>query len=322
MAASVLVLIPLCSAQTVRLELGSWAAAGASATPTFGVRFDGVKVEGGTLTLDVGVAETARLGVGASLNHAFGPLGNVVFDVWGALRTDGTAEGRVGARGVVGPVAVRLAVLGFSGEPQRFRLGAVTSTERPTLPGPALGFKAGVSARLSRDLVLEADPEVYLAGGVALRAEARLRFLRALGENELDLVALAYGVPGLSAGDGALGVGLVLPRGRAPDWSFTALAGLSPRGVALGGRASVAEALGDVRLTLDAAYEPFRLDAAPLRLRASASWAAPGGTALAGKWEAGGEVATDLGLASAHRAGEGTAFALSLAWTIPFQTRR
>lgn len=309
---------PTSAAQRVGFSVGAVAAADGSAAPSFGVRFEGVKVEGGTVTLEVRHAGTAQLGFGVTTSRAFGPLGNVVVDAWGALRVGGGAEARIGARGVLGPVAVRLALVGFGAAPGTFRPDALASAERPVLPGPAFGVQAGLTWRPSRNVVLELDPEVYLAGGVALRGEGRVRFLRLLGDDELFGVALAYAPPGLGTVDGAVGVGMTLTRGRAPDWTFTALVGASPAGFGVGGRATLAEDLGPVRVVLDAAFEPYRLDLAPLRMRVAGS--AP--SALGGTWEVTASLASDLGAVSPHRAAQGTSYAVTATLSLPFEAPR
>jgi hypothetical protein len=304
-------------AQGVRFWLGALSPATAPAGASFGVRFEGMRVEGGTATLDVRYAGAPQIGLALSTSRAFGPIGNVVFDAWGALRTDGSAEGRLGARGVLGPVAVRLAVAGFGPErllPQE----ALAASDRPDLASAAFGVQAGVTWRPNRDLVLEVAPEVYLADGVALRGEARLRWLRALGDDELFAVVLGYAPPGLATASGGGGVGLTLTRGRAPDWTFVALVGASPDGVAVGGRVSLVEDLGPVRVGLDAAYEPFRLDLRPLRVHAAAS--APAFTG--GTWELAVDLGSDLGVSSAARVAGGTAYAASVGLSLPMPSGR
>ncbi len=316
---------PACAAtagaQGVRVWLGALSPAtaptSAPAGAAFGIRFEGMRVEGGTVTLDLRYAGAPQVGLALSTSRAFGPLGNVVFDASGTLRVDGSAEARLGARGVLGPVAVRLAVAGFGPE-RLLRQEALAATDRPDLASAAFGVQAGVTWRPNRDLVLEATPEVYFAGGVALRGEARLRWLRALGDDELFAVALGYAPPGLATASGAGGVGLTLTRGRAPDWTFVALVGASPAGLAVGGRVSVVEDFGPVRVSLDAAYEPFRLDLRPLRVHAAAS--APAFTG--GTWELAADLGSDLGVGSAWRVASGTAYAASLGLSVPLPSGR
>ena len=58
----------------------------------------------------------------------------------------------------------------------------------------------------------------------------------------------------------------MLPRGRAPDWEFTVWAGFGPTGPLPGASISLAEDLdGGFRVRADAAYQPYRRDARPLR---------------------------------------------------------
>lgn len=310
---------PTVAAQHARLEArleASLAARDAQALG-FAVRFEAMRVEGGTATLELGYeGGAARVGLGVAANRAFGPLGNVIVEGWGALRTDAAAEGRLGARGVVGPVAVRVTAVAFGARPAAFRSGVVASAERPVLAGAALGFQVGLTARLDRNLILEFDPELYLAGGAHWRGEARLRLLKLFGDNEFDLVARGYAGPGGASRDAAVGIGVTLPRGRAPDWSFAALVGWSPAGPALGARASLAEDLGPARVGVDAAFEPYRHDVAALRVAASASVPAAGYLG-GGRWEAGLQVATDAGDTSA--AVRGTELALTLALRLPME---
>lgn len=311
---------PRSSAQEVRFELGVLERSG-GVTPGFAVRFDGVRVEGGTVTLDLAHAgDAGRIGLGASTNWAFGPVGNVIVEGWGALRTDGRAEGRLGARGVAGPVAVGLTLVAFGDRPAAFRSGAVTSVERPQLAGGAFGVQLALTARLDRNVILELAPEYYRAGGPVWRGEARLRLLKLIGENEVDVLATGYMGPGGGEAHAAVGLGLTLPRGRAPDWAFAVLVGWSPAGPALGGRASLAEDVGAVRVNLEAAYEPYRRDVAPLRLSVGAT--APAAEALGGgRWEASVQVATGSWAQGLAPATWGTESAATLALRFPLDLR-
>jgi hypothetical protein len=299
-------------AQGARFWLGALSPSDSPTKASFGVRFEGMRLEGGTVTLDLRYAGVPQVGLGLSTSRAFGPLGNIVLDAWGALRVGGQAEARIGARGVLGPVAVRLALLGFGPE-RLLAQEALSASDRPDLAGPAFGVQAGLTWRPDRNLVLEAAPEVYLAGGVSLRGEARVRWLRALGDDELFAVVLGYAPPGLAAASGGAGVGLTLTRGRAPDWTFVALVGVSPGGVGVGGRVSLAEDVGTARVAIDVAYEPFRLDLRPLRVHASGS--APAFTG--GTWEVAFDLGSDLGVHAPLRTIGGTAYAASLGLTLP-----
>src|SRR5690606_33805864 len=58
-----------------------------------------------------GALGVGQLGLTLGANQSFGPLGNVVFELDGDLRSDGLAQLTLGARGVLGPVAARLSLL-------------------------------------------------------------------------------------------------------------------------------------------------------------------------------------------------------------------
>ena len=206
------------------LEVGLGALLGGEQPADARVRFEGVRASGApgtTVTFEVR-GPRPGIGLGLSANQAFGPLGNVIFETWGALATrpggGATGEGSLGARGVLGPVAVRLTLLGFGAEPGAFAPLQLASDARPHLDGPAAGVQAGVTGRLGRNLIVEGAPELYLAGGgVALRLDGAVRILRAFGEQELRVGVHAYGAPGLGAGAGAVGAAVNFPRGREPD---------------------------------------------------------------------------------------------------------
>lgn len=247
---------------------------GAGAPPAGGwARLSGVRAGGATVTFEVRLP-APEVGVGLSANQAFGPLGNVVFEAWGAFSAPASgavAEGRLGARGVLGPVALRVTLLGFGADPGAFRPRDLASAERPRFATPAAGAQLGVTWRLERSSILEAAPELYLTpAGVALRLDGQLRLLRALGDDELRLLLHAYATPGFEAGAGALGAAVLFPRGRAPDVTVGVTLGLAPTGVLPGASVALGQQLGPVRLDLDAAFEPYRLDVAALRLSAAA----------------------------------------------------
>ncbi len=298
-----LVLLALPGAFAQTLELGAGAP---SPTPAAWARLSGVRLEGATVSFEVRLPRP-QVGVGVSANQAFGPLGNVVFEAWGAfaIQPQGAiAEGWLAARGVLGPVALRAALLGYGAEPGAFRPRDLASDERPLFGAAAAGLQLGVTARLERTLVLEAAPELYLtAGGLAARLDAQLRLIRALGPNELRLLGHAYATPGFAAASGAVGAAVLFPRGRAPDVSVGVTVGVSPGGVLPGVDVVLAEQVGSVRLDLAAAFEPYRLDVAPLRFSASArlplAEPLPGGSELALE----GALTSGLGLAHAPSAG-------------------
>ncbi len=265
-------------------------------------------------------APAPMVGLGLSTNQSFGPLGNVVFEGWGALAGHPTggaaAEGSLGARGVLGPVAVRLNLLGFGSVPGTFRPSALASDERPHLGTPAFGVQTAVTWRVGRDLILEAQPEVYLTGaGTALRLDAALRMLRTLGAHELALVLHGYGSPGLSDGAAAAGVAVTFNRGRDPAITVGATVGYSAAGVWPGLSLALGQRVGVVRLDLSAALEPYRADVPALRVTASVrtplEGLGPQGTELRIE----GALTSTLGLATP--VAPGTAAWLGLAVVLP-----
>lgn len=253
-------------AQTVGLT-GSSCLAGASPegcrSLDFGVDVQGVRVGGSTVGLGVGPGHL-RLALRSA--ETFGPLGNVVFELDGALVEGPAAFGRLSARGVVASVAARAAVVAAGADEERFASVALATEGRPLLGGPVVGVELGGTFRLDRQVVLDIAPAVYLApAGTALEAGATLRLLRALGPNELQAHLHGAVLPG-GGGHGALGAALVLPRGSAPDWTFGAWLGVGEEGLQPGASLNVAEALGPgVKASLEAAYQPYRRDARPLR---------------------------------------------------------
>lgn len=274
--ALVLLLLPL----QVTLAQTLYVGAGGGATPTLSadawLRIEGVRPPAAapaTVSLELGMGP--RLGLGVSTNHSFGPLGNVIFETWLALAPHphggAAAEGSVAARGVLGPVALRLALLGFGAPVGAFRPASLASAERPHFGGPAAGLQAEVAYRLNRDLILEAKPELYLTGsGLALRADFGTRMLRLFGENELRLGVHAYAAPGFGQAAAAAEAAVTFPRGREPDVTVGLSVGSSPLGVWPGVRVALGQRLGAVRVDLDAALQPYRLDLPALRLTGAA----------------------------------------------------
>ncbi|MFO7545050.1 MAG: hypothetical protein R6W77_06105 [Trueperaceae bacterium] len=261
----------------VSIAIGAVAPAGPVAARDAGpfsvasVAFEDVRLEGGTAGFSVGYSGAAQLSLDLSTNRTFGPIGNVVLSAHGAVRSDGVGEADVSVRGVAGPVAMRIDASAYGAQPWRFRPDAVASDARPTWTQSGIGVRLGVTGRLGRTLVLEAEPEAHFTTlGTGWRAAMRLRLLRAWQQNEVRILARGSLSPGTRAAEGAVGVGLVLPRGRAPDLTFAAYLGASAAGVRPGVTVDLAEELGGgTRLALRAAYEPYRLDADALRLATS-----------------------------------------------------
>lgn len=247
----------------------------------FGLHLESASRHGGAPALMGGPAAPGgggrynafQVGLSLSANETFGPLGNVVFELDGDLRSDALGQLTLGARGVLGPVAARLALGAYGADVAAFDASALAGDVRPSFGGASAGVRLGLTGRLSRTAVLEVDPELYFSeNGTSGRLTSRLRLLRALGENELRVHLRTGATPGFASGYGAVGAGIRFPRGRAPDLDFGVHLGLSPAGLSPGLTVSLAETLpGSVRAALVAAWEPYRLDVHPGRVDATFS---------------------------------------------------
>ncbi len=245
----------------------------------FEVAVAGVRSGGTTLGASLGYAAggastgVAQFGVSLSANETFGPLGNVIFELTGTLRTDAVGEAALAVRGTIGPIAARVRLSAFGADPAVFRVVDLAGDARPSLGGPGFGAELGVTARFGRNVILDAEPDLYLTGsGVAGRLEVRLRRLRTFADNELRVYVAGATVPGVGASPSrewhaAVGAGVLLPRGRAPDVELLAFVGSRGGGVLPGARISWAESFGGgVRLDASGSLEPYRVDVHPLRL--------------------------------------------------------
>lgn len=265
------------------------------------VRLDGIRPAETTTTVNFEVrAPRPTLGLGISTNQSFGPLGNLVVEAWGALapHPGGGAAGELSlaARGVIGPAAVRLGLLAFGADSGTFRPSQLASPERPAFAGPAGGLQLGLTYRADRELIFELDPELYLTGsGLALRVEGAARLLRAVGENELRFEAHAYATPAFASAAVAAGAAVTFPRGREPDVTVGASVGYSPNGLWPGAHVTLGQRVGSVRLEVDAALEPYRLDVPALRLAAGARLPVGGFLPQGAELRFDAAVASDLG---------------------------
>ncbi|MBX3143053.1 MAG: hypothetical protein KF813_04805 [Trueperaceae bacterium] len=301
-------------AQTFTVSVGALSAAG-PLSPQVELALDGGRVGTTTVSLALAYRNAAQLSLGISENLSFGPLGNVVFGFTTSLRTDAAAQAELTARGVIGPVALRVALGAFTHQTQRFEPGAATATARPLLTGAngsesGFSVRLGGSGRLNRSLVLEAEPELYLVnGGTALRLESRLRWLRAFADNELRAAVRAYSAPTMGESHLGIGFGIVLGRGRAPDWTFTASAGYSHGRLLPGASAEIVERFeGGQILSLSAAAEPYRRDIAPYRAAASfETGLGPGTLKVAGS--------------AAHVTGAGPLMSVTVGYSLPVNLR-
>lgn len=279
------------SAQSVTAGIGA-AVPGASPHAPHAARnaFEGWFAISGTakggVTFGVELASAPpRVSAATALSRAFGPLGNVTLEGSGALAVVRplssaspalSGEARASARGVLGPVALRAALTLFGAEPGLFRPAEGASDERPRFGAQAAGIELAVSGRPSRNLVLEGAPSLYLTGGAAaLRFEALLRVLRAVGSSELRFMAHGFLTPGFEEGAAAVGAGVGFRRRSQPDVELMATLGVSPAGLKPGVKLTFGQVFGDLRVAGSAALEPYRLDVPALRLTGSARYSLP-----------------------------------------------
>lgn len=301
------ILLPPLQARELLIGVGPRLQA-ADAAPQLGVRFAVFDLRSGNHDFELGL----RLGVfgsGPSVEAAggwrqtltAGPLGNLLLEARAGMDAAG-AGASVGARGVLGPVALRLELdLGQRG-PAPF---AVLSRAAPTPPtadlrrltgAPQRSFGSGLnlvaSWRIDRNWWLEANPRLALTqGGWAFAAQASLR--RSAVRPDFDL-SLHLEAAGARAGDGHLGVALTLhhvPR-RAPESRLTLWWGRrdpAPGGgnawTAPGMEVATTVREGAFSTNLAAGWVPTRADrpAAYLALGSSGPWGT-GRWLLNGRW--------------------------------------
>ncbi len=249
-------------AQTLRLGM---VAGDPGIAPRASLRVENASVGSNRVMLGLAYDGAAQLDLGMQANQTFGPLGNIVGEATMALRTDGAVQGALGVRGVLGPVALGVRLSGFTDPPARFDPLMVAGATRPAFAAGGWGLALDASGRPARSWIVEASPQLYLLPtGAAWRADARLRWLRAIGPHELSLRLRGYLPPGAS-GDAAVGLGFTYHRRRAPDLDGALYMGVGAGGFAPGATASLSQALGPVQATLGLDAEPYRRDAPPYR---------------------------------------------------------
>jgi hypothetical protein len=218
-----------------------------------------------------------ELGFGARTNLSFGPVGNLT--VRGRLDVDtaGGLDASLSGDGVLGGVAARLSLGAFTVDPGHFDLADAFARDARPRHGEALEgqvgwrFAAGVSYRISRELILDGDAAVrYLTGrGFGAHLTAALRFVRLVENDDGVVLVLADLAPGAETGYAAAGFEYRVNR---RDWPLVRAAvwlGAGNEGVWPGARLSVGSPQGAAwRYQLELAAEPFRSDALKYRLDA------------------------------------------------------
>gem|GEM_PF-2452254 len=245
--------------------------------PRLSLAFEGFRVEATTATLWLSGGADSRLALELKQAETFGPLGVITLRSGMEITTSRGFFGGVAAAGVVGPVAIKLNTLLALNLPYGFHPFPVFGQgELPDIAfggGTAVTLAAGVSYRLSRNTIIEANPGVlFTAHGSGLRLETSATIRRLQDRNDLTLSFLGYGEPSLASGFAALGLTYTLNRRRAPRWLGTLLFGTGVSGPAPGIRLSLGDRLGTgTTVALDLRAEPYRHDIAPYAVQANLS---------------------------------------------------
>lgn len=267
------------------------------------VVFADVPTGDGSAGLRLGAGEELELGLRLREAGSLATVGNLITTLAADASTGGRYAVAFTARGVLGPAAVRLRASVHDGLPALAPLAEGVYSELPLLGGgPAVfGLTAGFSYRVSRSLIVDTAPGVYLRGGrlgASLDGEARLvRFHR---RNDFLLLLSTFAEPGFERSSFALGAGYTINRRRAPSWTPSLWLGMGPGGIAPGATLRGAERLPNGSLELLLAAEPYRIDAWPYRLDLKYERELGGGELIVGLlaglqpysgWRAGGRVA-------------------------------
>jgi hypothetical protein len=222
-----------------------------------------------TASLRLSLGDELALGVRLRQAGSLASIGSVVT----TLAADGSTGGRhqlaLSGRGSVGPLALRVRGSVSDGIEPLWPLNERSFTPLPLLgAGPPLfGLELGGAYRVSRQLIVDAAPGLFLRGGrLGARLDGEVRLVRAVGGDDLSLLLHAFAEPGFARAAGALGAGYTVNRRRAPSWTLAALVGWGPAGLLPGARVEGAERLAAGGLRLSMALEPYRLDTWPYRL--------------------------------------------------------
>lgn len=243
----------------------------AAAEPSLALALLDQRTEAGRASL--AVQFLPRPGLALHLRHTtgLGPLGNVIIDADAAGLTAGPAAAALSARAAVGPLALRLR--GFVHSADDLLLLRPRDQAFPLLPvsrgHTVWGFQLGADWRLSRDLLLSADPGLILGGrGAALSLPLQLQLrglpaphdLRLLVETMLPLMDARQELRAWSAA----GAGLRVNRQRAAAWELWLLYGGNGQLQAPGLRFAVQDSLADGTVQAAVRLEPYRSDLAGL----------------------------------------------------------
>lgn len=250
--------------------------AGHAGVPLLQFALKDQQLPGGRASLGVRLLPVPGLDLHLRQTTGFGPLGNVIIDVDAAGSIAGPALFTVAGRASLGPVALRLRPFISSGqELTRLRSADPGFQALPYSSGPPVwGVQLGASWRLSRDLMLVADPAlVFGARGSALQLPLEVQLRAFAGPHDLRLLVTGL-IPFTSSEQeltawSAAGAGLRINRQRAAAWELWLFYGGNGVSQSPGIGFSIQEAVGGGTLLAGLRLEPYRSDLRPLQLHAS-----------------------------------------------------
>lgn len=252
----------------------------AAAAPAAFARVAEVPRGEGTVGFGVRLAARPVLDLDGRLARAFGPLGTLVLDGEAAARFGPMLDGRVraGARGALGPLAVRLEGSAWSAPRTAFDPLADAGPE--TFPAGWAGALE-VDGRVSRNWLLGGRARLArdaANGSLDFDVGAWLRARRALAERHDLRLRTRARFASQGRGAASVGVEVLWQRGRAPEWRTGLGFGRGPHGWGPGltfeGRASLADG---PRLDWALRLEPYAVADLPYRGELGASFALPRG---------------------------------------------
>jgi hypothetical protein len=238
-----------------------------------------VEVEGARVEVRVAglVGAPLEFGYGFRQNTSLGPIGNLVLRGRMDIDTAGAFDFGSFGDGVIGSVGARARLEVFNANPGRFNpldrfAAGARSTVAPERLDGRVGFVVGggVTYRIDRHLILDADPAFYYLSGTGLGVQlgSSLRLSRLVDSDDGVVLALGSLEPGASAGFAALGFEYRLNRRELPVMRGAVWLGMGSNGFSPGVRLHVSETrpAQALRYSAEVAAEPFRTDIAPYRL--------------------------------------------------------
>lgn len=264
-------------------------------------------VTGGRGSLGISYRGAPGLSLHLRNTTTFGPLGNVIVDLDTAFFADGRGRATLAGRGTLGPAAVRLRLHAANTADLQPLRQEGSFAELPGTEGSLVwGVQAGATWRLSRELLLVAEPAWFTdPSGSALLLPVEIQLPGMIGSHDLRLrvaALLALNEPAaLTENWSSAGAGLRVDRGRQAAWEVWLLLGGNSRIISPGLSFSVQEELAEGTLRTSFRLEPWRSDLPVLALQAT--WTRPVGRSTF-------EASFSAGLPGSH-------LLAGLAWSLP-----